>query len=568
MVPIVFDQCAGWLHPAPGLRGVVICGSIGFESLCSHKSLAILAERIAAAGQPVLRFDYRGCGDSADIEGDCGRRAIWKDNIRAAVAFLRTRTGVDKIALAGLRLGATLATEVAAEMSGVERLALIAPPTTGKAYVRELKALSRLIGCSDEELEPGALCVAGYRLSPAEIADLQAPDCTALTAIPAPLVLGLCREAPANHPWLARLRALGGEVTAEVFDGYDALMCDPTASQVPHAALERIANWIVEGAASRDAAPLDMPPARIQGSDFTENAVLFGGAGKLAGVYCSPRDEAPGQALILVNAGAIHHVGWARGHVEMARGLAAQGIASLRLDLGGIGDSFAAASGPSGSLYAPELKDDIRAAVDWLEARGVVDIGVLGACSGAYQALQAAVADARIGRLVLVNQLCFVWGASYSLQLSAWQATKSAIVGAAMAREQQNAGEAARALNRLMPLAKTVAKGSFGAFTNLMALAQTGFSRVNVVEDWFETLSARGAHVRMLYSDADPGLVELERWLGPDGARATALPGVDKFILARADHMLTPQRARAALADHVLDLYGVARAGVHAIAAA
>ena len=33
MMPVVFEGCAGWLHPAAGKRGVIICAAQGYEEL-------------------------------------------------------------------------------------------------------------------------------------------------------------------------------------------------------------------------------------------------------------------------------------------------------------------------------------------------------------------------------------------------------------------------------------------------------------------------------------------------------------------------------------------------------
>ncbi len=557
MLPVSFDQCAGWLHPAEGARGIIICGSVGFEDLCGHRSLAILAERIAKAGQPALRFDYHGCGDSAGNAEDPERMTVWKRNIRSAIEFMRARTGVTEIGLVGLRLGSTLAAEIASEIGGVARLTLLAPLATGKAYVRELKALSRVIGPSLEEPASGEMIVAGFRFSPDTVASLGALEPALIENAPAPHILALGRDALSTHPVVTRLKALGCDVTADVFDGYDSMMCDPTASKVPDATLTWVANWMVEGAPREGARPVHPVPATITGEKYAESSVRFGPERTLSGVYCRSPNGTPKQAVVILNAGAIHHIGWARGSVEIARRLAASGVASMRIDIGGVGNSFASPNGASGSLYALELRKDVSAAIDWLTSQGIAEVSVVGACSGAYQAMHAAVADARIKRVALINQLCFVWGASYQIQLSAWRATKSAVINAAMEDEAQAANEASSVINRLMPYAKKFAKGSFNALMSLSQKASAGLTKSNIVEDWFETLSARGVKVSMIYSDNDPGLTELERWLGPDGARATSLPGITKRTLENADHMLTPRHSREALGGMLFEMLGV-----------
>src|SRR6201999_4304797 len=112
----------------------------------------------------------------------------------------------------------------------------------------------------------------------------------------------------------------------------------------------------------------------VTGTDYAESAVRFGRHRQLAGVYGRSPLDAPKQALVILNAGAIHHVGWARGHVELARRLAASGIASLRIDAAGVGDSFGACRDSADMLYAPGRVEDISAAIDWLHAQGVVDV--------------------------------------------------------------------------------------------------------------------------------------------------------------------------------------------------
>src|SRR5947209_19874477 len=154
-------------------------------------------------------------------------------------------------------------------------------------------------------------------------------------------------------------------------------------------------------------------------------------------------------------------------YVVMARELARSGIASLRLDLAGIGDSEAPPEGAP-ALYTV-LTDDIRAAIDWLELRGIRDLTVFGSCSGAYQAFHAAISDRRIKRIALVNQLCFVWGPAYAVQLETWRRTKAAEVAARNdARDDTIAALGARGLvARIMPPAKQLTKAALSRATDL-----------------------------------------------------------------------------------------------------
>ena len=174
MTPVVFKGCTGWLHPAAGNRGVIICAAQGYEELCTHRPMRGLAERFAAAGLPTLRFDYPGIGDSTGDERDPARVRAWLDSIRAAANYLRGRVGVEEIAIVGLRIGATLAAIAAEELGDVEALALMAPPVSGRAYVREIQAFSTMFTPAPEGSPPpadaDALQATGFLLSSSTVA--------------------------------------------------------------------------------------------------------------------------------------------------------------------------------------------------------------------------------------------------------------------------------------------------------------------------------------------------------------------------------------------------------------
>lgn len=79
---------AGVLHPATGTTGVVIVSGGVQTRAGSHRGFVALADRLAAAGYPTLRFDRRGVGDS---DGDDPGFRAGSDDIAAAVAELRAQ---------------------------------------------------------------------------------------------------------------------------------------------------------------------------------------------------------------------------------------------------------------------------------------------------------------------------------------------------------------------------------------------------------------------------------------------------------------------------------------------
>ena len=106
-------------------------------------------------------------------------------------------------------------------------------------------------------------------------------------------------------------------------------------------------------------------------------------------------------ALIFINSGIVHHTGIWRLHVRTARALAESGIASLRFDLSGIGDS----ENPRTAIPLDDLiRRDLDAAVSYVhEARGVDRVVMMGLCSGAWDSLDAAVRNSGIVGIVAVD---------------------------------------------------------------------------------------------------------------------------------------------------------------------
>jgi len=101
MTPVSFDGCLGWLHSDGGSnRGVVICPGGDYEALSIHQTFRVLADRIAAAGLPTLRFDYPGTGDSLDRNGANPGAAVRVAAIRSAIRFMIDQAGVSEVASA------------------------------------------------------------------------------------------------------------------------------------------------------------------------------------------------------------------------------------------------------------------------------------------------------------------------------------------------------------------------------------------------------------------------------------------------------------------------------------
>src|SRR5699024_8689411 len=120
-----------------------------------------------------------GCGDSGDPPPGSPALAGWRDALDSACEQLLA-VGVDEIAVVGLKIGATVgflgATSTSGASSAVSGVALLAPHPTGRAYLRELRALEALAAETvytqpakqPPPLPTGALEAAGFFVSAEE----------------------------------------------------------------------------------------------------------------------------------------------------------------------------------------------------------------------------------------------------------------------------------------------------------------------------------------------------------------------------------------------------------------
>jgi exosortase A-associated hydrolase 1 len=134
---------------------------------------------------------------------------------------------------------------------------------------------------------------------------------------------------------------------------------------------------------------------------YDETAVSFACAGdRLYGVLTQPRKPSTHQrGVLVVVGGPQYRAGSHRQFTLLARTLAGCGVATLRFDYRGMGDSEGA------PRDFEQVHDDLRAAVDHFLAAApqVREIVLWGLCDGASAALSYAGSDARVRALVLLN---------------------------------------------------------------------------------------------------------------------------------------------------------------------
>ncbi len=137
-------------------RAAVLCHPWGAEYVYAHRTLRQLAVKLSAGGFHTLRFDYFGTGDSGGEDSEANPAAAEAD-VESAIEGLQDIVGVARVALIGLRLGATLAARAAMRrQEHVEALVLWDPivlPEEAAAMSRSLPARTLVMLTENQAVE-------------------------------------------------------------------------------------------------------------------------------------------------------------------------------------------------------------------------------------------------------------------------------------------------------------------------------------------------------------------------------------------------------------------------------
>ncbi len=417
----------GWYHyaPQPIARDcvAVLCSPIGPEYTRSHRTVRHLADRLARAGIPAMRFDYHGVGDSPGEERDPDRLEHWKRSIATAVHHAKLVSGCERVCLIGVRLGATLAA-LDADETGADLVVLWNPVVKGRSYARELQVMAmsakNASAGSDDGIES-----AGFRVSAETLAAIKSIDLTHARFKPGARVLLVGRDdMTGDRAFAEHLEGTGIPTDGVTAPGWNAMMADHQFTEVPEQALATITDWVLAHSLARPAhsrAPATDCRPSLALQCIEEQLCHFGDAGHLFGILSRPVEATDKPAIVMLNAGSIHHVGPHRLYVRLARELSQAGYPVLRIDHEGLGDSVRRTQGRENHPYPPTAEEDVRASIAFLrEQHGHQRFYLMGLCSGAHTAFHVArqVVDEPIERLILINPWYFYWTDGMSLDTS------------------------------------------------------------------------------------------------------------------------------------------------------
>jgi pimeloyl-ACP methyl ester carboxylesterase len=544
MSATAFGGCFGWMHVGHSGLGadtaVLLCSGLDTDALTGHQPFRLLADELAEAGYPTLRFDYPGTGDSCDLH-DAEYWSAWLESINIAADWLRDQTGATRIVLCGLRFGAMLAAVAAERRNDVAGLILFAPVVRGNSYVRQLFVQARLLNV--EKSADGSLELRALRLSARTIGLISQTDLRKL-ALSDKCKVAVFSEEPSSalSECMSTWRDRGVSVSSDSFDKLQPLLRSCTWIHERPADYSDVLVWLrtsipVTVGRQQDRAP-DFGLVMLRPSGCTEIPLRFGLRDHLFGLLCRPAGQSETElAVVIVNAGGVPRYGVGRQATDFARRLAAHGISSLRMDFAGLGDSVSPAGHGEGAthIFETDRVSDISAAIDALEELGFRRFVVHGLCSGAYHAFQAALVDWRVHGLLLVNLPLFSWHAGDTLERAAPKSARDLLfyinklkkeeTWRLLLRGQLNprrviAFQYARIVDRLRT-ARLLLVRSLGLVEGPTA-AQTGM----------QALAARQVKTLFLFSPWDGGVETMKREFGSvncdtANTKVRIIPGMD-----------------------------------------
>ncbi|CTQ54709.1 exosortase A system-associated hydrolase 1 [Roseibium album] len=568
--PFYFDGVSAILASPKGKRrrstGVLLCRPWGHDEVCSRKFYKILADAIASAGFPALRFDYPGTVDSFDPKENDDLES-WVDAADKGANVLRT-LGCETIVVFGLNFGTVIAHRLIQKRNDLSGAIFAAPLVNGRRYIRETKLSEKLLYETEQipltRLDTDQTSILGNVMPPKVVEDLSKVklDCPeALQELP---VLCFAREnIKSDQNFSTELQSKCEKARICDFPEFADLTVEVLTSKVPYRLVETLVEWLKEtqGEAKDHSPPLNVQQqsSSLETTAFQETTSYLEVADKkLMIVVTSPLPgSGNGPVFIFGNTGGYdHHGGLARNSVHAARVLATHGVTSLRFDSVNTGDSYPDLPVGQEVLYTPVSIEDFQHLVDYASERWNGPITLVGRCSSAYAAFHTAANDSRVRQLVLVNQLKFIWdkdvpnelknmmyrsGGEYKKRLSDPKIVKRLLKG------DIDVPAATKGVARLA-FKKTTEKTS-QYFPRL-----TKFGRMKLEAlDMFQTLQDRKVPVHFLCSIGDGSIEELKAHFGPDLSGLSGLTNVTYTTIEHADHRLTPVHARTAFIDTLVD---------------
>ncbi len=414
-----------WLHlpesQSISETGIVICNPLGYEYSHTHRTIRHLSNNLATAGFANIRFDYHGTGDSFSDLFEEKRIETFLENIESAINTLKEKTGVTKICLIGLRLGATLAASFC-EKTSVDKLVLWAPCIKGRAYVREMIALEKLASHSaNSDDNKGIIDSGGFIVTEETADELKKINLLKQQYLVNDNILIIERnDLKKNEKLLNAIESSNiNNIEHHPMTGYLEMMEEPQFTVIPDSTINKIISWLNENTEQKKIISKYNTHSCSQITSKPDSRLIeeicYEAENKFMGIISYPsnfREKPPTKPLIiLTNSGSVHHVGPNRLYVQLARSLALEGYPALRFDLSNLGDSVLGKPANENAPYSEHAMKDIALMIEYAKKQyGFSQFIISGLCSGAHNAFHSSLdlpSSYNIKETIIINPLRF-----------------------------------------------------------------------------------------------------------------------------------------------------------------
>lgn len=389
---------------------IVIAGPFAEEKKAAQRALVAAARSFAEAGYDVLRFDWRGTGDSG---GEFAQADVssWLEDLRRVIKTAQQMSDAP-LTLLGLRFGAALCWQVAADENlSVENLILWEPITNGSSYARQNRQRSQIRAQMTQGAEAKATqtTAGGFDFDGFFINEKLQDEMTkidlqnsSLSNIKRLLLLQISGSPRLKKPFedLAE-RARQSSIETEIENVAVEAFWSSIGLIDTSAVRERTLQWLDKNASSQtfETRELELQKTTQTTSGIRAEVFAFpSGNEQVNGVLYVPQATEIHRCVLLLHGWSGYRIGPGQLLSDTARELARNGFAAYSFDFRGRGESELDVS--QASLNSM-IRDTTRAVAILREQFGWEKFTLLGLCSGGEVAIGASLSHTRIDSLVL-----------------------------------------------------------------------------------------------------------------------------------------------------------------------
>jgi hypothetical protein len=448
----------------------------------------------------------------------------------------------------------------AARGARVEDLVLWGSALNGRGLLREWRAFARMERWEYSNGAPAppqpfpGFEVGGFLVSPELLRDLEDLDLAALSSMRGRRVLILSRDnLRPDSGLVSSLQSAGCSVHVATGSGYSAMTAVPHEAVTPTATAAAIVDFLTPQCEERSRVTV---PVRVTASAATiagdRGAALVETvhtircfSGTMFGILAEPALPTPHAdcCVLLLNAGGVRHTGPNRMWVEAARRWAAAGVASLRLDLLGVGESDGDENLDIPSLYQEHMVDEVEFAMDSLRPlRGFRRFAAVGLCAGAFWAFHTALRRRDLSAAILINPRLLFWDPAAARR----RILRHTLRGLTNRADWSRLAHGGLRPQDLKRAARIVLRGLRAGRANPTRPDQ---AHPHQLEEAWKVIERHGTRVSLLFTEGEPLLDEMEQ---QEQMPPETHPLIRCFRVANAGHTFRPQWAQQ-LAHEILD---------------